>query len=65
MLYPALGVRNETVRAILYSTFYVYKISAALVTQGIERAMTKHTVKVLAAFLVAGEIFTFIVFEVA
>ena len=65
MLYPTLGVRNETVRAILYSAFYVYKISAALVTQGIERAMTKHTVKVLAAFLVAGEIFTFIVFEVA
>lgn len=43
-------MRYKTVGTVLYSHFYIFKIAATFVAQGIKRTVTEHTVKILVIF---------------
>ena len=64
MLIARFGVRDVAMRAVLDALLQIHKVSAAFVAESIERATAKHTVEIVAAYFVAGEIFTRIVFEI-
>ena len=59
-----LGVRDGAARAVLYSALYVDEVAATACAERKEGTVTKHTVKVFALDIMAGEILTFIVFEI-
>ncbi len=61
---PVFAMRNETVRAVLYSILYVNKVSAALIAQSIKRTIAKQAIKIFAFRFVAREIFTFGIFKI-
>ncbi len=64
VLIPRFGVGNIAPGAVLDALLQIHKISPAFVTKGIQRAAAKHTVKIVAAYFVAGKKFTGIVFEI-
>ena len=57
-------MRNNTVRAVLYSILYVNKVSATLIAQSIKWTIAKQAVKIFLFRFVAREIFTFGIFKI-
>ena len=58
-------MRNKAIGAVLYSFFYVLKISSAFVPKRIEGAVAEKAVEKLLVFcLVAGEIYTVFILEI-
>lgn len=64
VLIARFGVGNVAMRAVLDALLQIHEVSAAFVAESIEWATAKHTVEIVAAYFVAGEIFTRIVFEI-
>jgi hypothetical protein len=57
-------VWKQTARAILDALLGVYKISAALIAQSVQRATAKHTVEHLSRGFVARKIFALFIFKI-
>ena len=57
-------MRNSAGRTVLNSALYVNEVSAALITEWKKRTAAEHTVEKVPLYFVAGEVFTFLVFEV-
>ena len=57
-------MRNGARGAVLDSALYVNEVTAARITESVERTTAEHTVEVFTLDLMAGVILTFFVFEI-
>ena len=64
VLVARFGMGNVAVGAILNALLQVHEVASALVAKSVQRAATKHTVEIVPIYLMAGEVFTGIIFEI-